>query len=106
MFDIVPAICFHTTGTITIGINQMKKPFKVGAVYKLKKSMMQNYMFTSLTTELCTQYYGKPNAPFQMKVVECVSSGSGFNCVMLLDGNQHQFYVCGRERSCFKRVKQ
>lgn len=56
---------------------RQKKPFKVGATYKLKKKYLDMYTFTTRSIMECRRLFGKDRAPFTMQVV---SLKTGVDC--------------------------
>lgn len=56
---------------------KQKKPFKVGATYKLKKKYLDRYTFTTRSIMECRRLFGKVRAPFTMQVV---SLKTGIDC--------------------------
>lgn len=104
MFDIVPVVWKHIAGTITIGINQMKKPFKLGATYKLDEDRVENFIFTDAARSQCERYYDKRETAFTMRVVEIFPNGN-CHCVMKdSDITDNFFTVWNGERDLFTRV--
>lgn len=104
MFDIVPVVWEHITGTIDIGMNQMKKPFKVDATYKLDEDCVANFIFTNMARSQCEKYYGKRETAFTMRVVEILPTGN-CHCVMKdSDNNCNTFTVWKGERDLFTRL--
>lgn len=82
---------------------KQKKPFKLGAIYKLKDNCISLYQFTDVSRSQCFKYHGRSDMAFTMRVTQTHDYGCK-GVLVEADGSDTPFSVLHSERDFFTRV--